>query len=48
MFTFESREATYTEIKFDAERRDELIRLLTRLVSVDYEHLLTPSWVPAL
>ena len=44
MLTFEVDEGDVIEVNFDAKGREELIRVLTRLVPGDHEHLMTPSW----
>lgn len=44
MLTFEVDGGDAVEVNFDAAGRDELLRILTRLVPGDHEHLLTPSW----
>jgi hypothetical protein len=44
MLTFEVDGGDVIEVNFDAEGRDELIRVLTRLVPGDHEHLMTPGW----
>jgi hypothetical protein len=44
MLTFQVDGTDVVEVNFDAEGRDQLLRILTRLVPGDHEHLFTPSW----
>jgi hypothetical protein len=44
MLTFEVDGGDVIEVNFDAAGRDDLLRVLTKLVPGDHDHLMTPSW----